>query len=147
MFLVPVSRRTPVLSRSFNSVFDDAVFNRFFNAVTQTPPADTRSPALDVRETEQAYTVTLDLPGVSKTDVKVKIEGRKVELSAEVAKAAEQKEGERVIYSERAVTSFARSFTLPAELDQATSTAALENGVLTLTLTKKLPASTQIEIQ
>lgn len=147
MFLVPVSRRAPVVSRSFDRVFDDALFNRFFNAATQAEPSATRSPALDVRETEQGYTATLDLPGVNKSDVKVTIEGRKVEISAQAAKAAEQKEGDRVVYSERSATSFARSFTLPAELDQATSTAALENGVLTLTLAKKLPASKQIQIQ
>ncbi|OYU73413.1 MAG: hypothetical protein CFE45_37380 [Burkholderiales bacterium PBB5] len=42
-----------------------------------------------------------------------------------------------MVYSERSVSSFARSFTLPQEVEQAESSAKLENGVLTLTLAKR----------
>ncbi len=147
MYLVPVSRRAPVLSRSFDRLFDDVLFNRFLNSVTQSDAPATRSPALDVRETDTAYTVTMDLPGVAKGDVKVTIEGRRVDISAQTAKSDEKKDGDRVLYSERAVARYARSFTLPADVDQANSSAALDNGVLTLTLAKKQPASTQLQVR
>lgn len=150
MFLVPVSRRAPVLSRSFGSLFDDAVFNRFLNSVTEFDPASVaRTPALDVAETERAYTVTLDLPGIQKSEVKITIDGRRVDLEAQAAKAIEApKDGaDRVVYTERSATRYARSFTLPVELDQAASEATLENGVLTLTLVKKQPATTQLQIK
>lgn len=150
MFLVPVSRRAPALSRTFGSLFDDAVFHRFLDSVTTFDPATVaRTPALDVRETERAYTVTLDLPGIQKHEVKVSIDGRRVDLEAQATKTVEspQDAADRVVYTERSATRYARSFTLPAELDQAASEATLENGVLTLTLAKKQPATTQLQIK
>lgn len=96
-----------------------------------------RSPALDVAETETGYEVVLDVPGVAKEDVKVSIEGRRVTVQAENGRLADKKDGDRLVYRERAAARFARTFTLPVELDQATSGARLDNGVLTLNLTRR----------
>jgi HSP20 family protein len=52
---------------------------------------------------------------------------------------SERSEGERVIYRERGSASFARRFSLPAEVDQGQSGARLEHGVLTLTLVRAAP--------
>jgi len=97
-----------------------------------------RSPALDVAESDADYTVSLDLPGVAKDDVKVAIDGRRVSVSAQSkTDTTAPREGERLIYRERAVASFERSFALPEEIDQEASLAKLDNGVLSLTLAKK----------
>jgi HSP20 family protein len=130
MFLVPVNRRSAELSRLFDDTFD-----RFFNGNTASP--ESLSPALDVTESPQAWTVKLDLPGVAKEDVKIAIDGRAVSVEAQVRKDDERKEGDRVVYRERTVSRYARSFTLPAEVDQAESGAKLDHGVLTLTLSKR----------
>jgi HSP20 family protein len=135
MFLVPVTRSAADLVRHFDRLFDES-FDRFFVGVP-SGAANKRSPALDVAESEQAYTVTLDLPGVAKDDVKVSIEGRKVSIEAKSAKVNERKDGDRVLVRERAASSFARSFVLPVELEQERSNAKLENGVLTLELAKR----------
>ena len=58
-------------------------------------------------------------------------------VEAQVRKDDERKDGDRVVYRERTVSRYARSFTLPAEVDQAESGAKLDRGVLTLTLSKK----------
>lgn len=134
MFIVPVSRD----SRAF------AHAARFF-ASSETAP---RSPALDVAESNLAYTVQLEVPGVAKEDVKVTVEGRRVTVQAKhevdeersEKKLDEKKSREntdRIVYRERFATSYSRSFTLPVEVDQAESQAKLENGVLTLTLPKR----------
>jgi HSP20 family protein len=142
MLIVPMTR-TPDWVRSFLS---DESFDRLF-AGTPTQAALPRSPALDVAESDQAYTVTLDLPGVAKSDVKVSIEGRRVQIEAQADKTGRRNEGDRVLVRERAVSSYARSFVLPVELDQERSTAKLDNGVLTLELAKRRSASvTQIAI-
>jgi HSP20 family protein len=108
---------------------------------------DSRLPALDVTETATGYSAQLDLPGVSKEDVKVSIEGRLVTVQAKSQRSEEKKEGERLIYRERAAVSFARTFKVPVEVDQAESGAKLENGVLTLTLSKRaLPGAGQITV-
>ena len=51
-----------------------------------------------------------------------------------------------MIYRERTATRYARSFTLPADIDQTASAAKLDNGVLTLTLAKKSAAQAQIAV-
>ena len=135
MFLVPVTRSASDLVRTFDRLFDES-FDRFFVGVPNGA-AVKRSPALDVAESEQAYTVTLDLPGVAKDDVKVSIEGRRVSIEAKSAKSLERKDGDRVLVRERAAASFARSFVLPVDLDQERSNAKLEQGVLTLELAKR----------
>jgi HSP20 family protein len=132
MFLVPVSRESRQLSR----LFDDA-FERFLGPVATTETNGARSPALDVAESDRSYTVKLEMPGVAKEDIKVAVEGRQVSVQAHSERAEERKEGDRVVYRERSANSYARSFTLPMEMDQAESNAKLENGVLTLTLPKR----------
>lgn len=132
MFLVPVSRESRQLSRLFDETFD-----RFFSPVASEPSAP-RSPALDVAESEGAYTVQIEMPGVAKEDVKVSVEGRRVSVTAQRQNTEERKDdGDRIVYRERSVSSYARSFTLAAEVDQAEAGAKLENGVLTLTLPKR----------
>jgi HSP20 family protein len=145
MILVPMTRASSDLARSFDRLFDDT-FQRFFDPV---PAADNslRSPAMDVAETERDYRVSLELPGMSKDDVKITIEGRHVSISAQAPQEPVRRDGERVIYRERASTRFARSFTLPEEIDQDASAARLEHGVLLLTLAKKrATASKQLSI-
>jgi HSP20 family protein len=139
MFLVPINRSASGWVRDFDSLFGKS-FDRFFSS-TAASAAWTRSPSLDVAESEQAYTVTFELPGVAKDDVKVSIEGRRVSVEAKPAKrGGELKDGDRVLLRERATSSYARTFVLPAELDDARSKAKLEHGVLTLELAKRRAA-------
>ena len=143
MFLVPMTRNASELARSFDRLFDDS-FDRF---LSPSAPGAQRSPALDVAESDRAYTVKLDLPGVAKEDVKVAIDGRRVSIEAQARKDEEKKEGDRIVYRERSLASDARSFTVAVDIDQAESGAKLENGVLTLTLAKRgAPASAQITV-
>ncbi|MBI5257364.1 MAG: Hsp20/alpha crystallin family protein [Burkholderiales bacterium] len=128
------------MTRSFDRLFDDNFFDRFFAPSTREGSL-LRSPALDVSESDRFYTVKLDLPGITKEDVKITIEGNRVNVEAQTSKKEEKKEGDRVVYTERSSASYARSFMLPSELDQAESEAKMENGVLTLTLPKKRSAA------
>ena len=132
MFFVPVSRE----SRHRVQLLDDSLA-RVFGAAATPENAPSRSPALDVAETEIGYTVKLEVPGVAKDEIKISVEGRKVSLQAHSQAVDEKKDGERVLYRERSTTSYARTFTLPVEVDQAESGAKLEHGVLTLTLPKR----------
>jgi HSP20 family protein len=95
------------------------------------------SPRINVIETDKAYQVQAELPGVKKEDVKVSIENQRVTIEAETKQEEEKKEGENVVYAERSARKFVRSFLLPTEVDDAAADAKLEDGVLTLTLPKK----------
>lgn len=103
---------------------------------------------LDVKETDAAYAVHAEMPGVKKEDIQVQINGNRVAISAEVKRENEKKDGERVLRSERYFGSIARSFTLASEIDDAKAEATFEDGVLALTLPKKsAPASTKLQIK
>lgn len=132
MFVVPMSRESRHLSR----LLDDT-FERCLSPTAAPEGSARRSPALDVAETERVYTVKLEMPGVNKEDVKVSVEGRQVTVRAESQHTEEKTDVERVIYRERTASSYARTFTLPVEVDQAEALARLEQGVLTLTLPKR----------
>ena len=106
-------------------------------ATAGTPTIDVR---IDVRETAGAYTVSAEMPGVTRDDIQVQIDGNRVAISAEVRRESEAREGERVLRSERGYGTMSRSFALASELDDAAATARYENGVLVLTLPKKAVA-------
>jgi len=96
---------------------------------------------MDVKENDSAYTVHADIPGVKKEDIHVTIEGNQVSISAEVKKEKEEKQGEKVLRSERYFGKVARSFTLAQDVDEATAQAKYADGVLELTLPKKAISS------
>jgi HSP20 family protein len=96
---------------------------------------------MDVYENDKAYTVKADIPGVKKEDIQVSIDGNTVSISAEVKKESEQKEGDKVIRAERYYGQVARSFSLGSDIDEANAQAKYTDGVLELTLPKKIAAS------
>ena len=98
---------------------------------------------IDVKEDDAAYKVQAELPGVPKEDIQVSIDGAVVTLRAEVQQHDEKKDGEKLLRSERYFGSVARSFQLPVEVDAASAKARYDNGVLTLTLPKKLEGKVQ----
>lgn len=91
---------------------------------------------MDVSETDQAYIVKAEIPGVNKEDIKVAIDGNQISVSAEVKREEEQKIG-NMIRSERYVGQQSRSFSLPLEVDDTKAEARYHDGILELTLPKK----------
>jgi HSP20 family protein len=139
MFAFPITshRVAPAsLSRAIDQLFND-----------RYQADETRVPALDVVESDTAYTLSFDLPGLTKDQLKVTVQGRRVSIEAKATAPTDTKEGERVLYRERSAAQYARTVSLPAEVDQSTSVAKFENGVLTLTLAKRVATgATQISI-
>ena len=115
--------------------FEDLVRN-FFKPVREA--RDTAAPIkVDVVEKPDSFVVRAEVPGVKKDDIHVTIEGNQVTISAEVKRETEQKDGERLLRSERYYGAVYRSFVLPVELDEDASQAKYEGGVLELTLAKR----------
>lgn len=92
---------------------------------------------VDVSETDSAYTLAAELPGVKKEDIDVSVDRGTVMISAKVEKSSEQKDGERVIRRERYSGSMQRAFTLDASIDEGKVEASYDNGVLRVVLPKK----------
>jgi len=137
----PLSTYRPGLAEDQFGRLVESMFEDFFAPLAQGGSrwleANASVPRLDMTESEQAYEVQAEMPGVEKDDVKIAIDHQRVTIEGECRKANERREGENVVYSERSARKFMRSFTLPMEVDDATAQAKLENGVLHLTLPKK----------
>ncbi|MBP1203950.1 HSP20 family protein [Duganella sp. 1411] len=94
---------------------------------------------MDVSETEKEYLVKAEIPGVQKDDIKVAINGNQVSLSAEIKDERDASAGSAgSLRNERYYGQLQRSFTLPQEVDDDQAQARYENGVLHLTLPKKV---------
>ncbi len=100
---------------------------------------------MDLTENETGYIVKAEIPGVNKEDITVTVDGGVVSISADVKREKEDKEGEKVLRSERYFGSVARSFTLPMDIDMAKATASYDGGVLTLML-PKAPGTTSTRL-
>ncbi|MEO8484784.1 MAG: Hsp20/alpha crystallin family protein [Betaproteobacteria bacterium] len=114
----------------------DELFRGIFAPVRRD--ADAPAPIrIDVTEDDAGYVVHAEIPGVKKEDIHVTIEGNQVTIAAEVKRESGKKDGERVLRSERYAGSVHRSFVLPVQLDETSSEARVEGGVLELKLAKK----------
>ena len=103
---------------------------------------------VDVIETGAAYVVKAELPGVAKDDIQVTVEGNQVTIAAEVKRASGQKDGERVLRSERYYGKVQRAFALGQPVDEDGAAAKYSDGILDLTLPKKAAAQAKrISIQ
>ncbi len=91
---------------------------------------------LDLKETEKAYLVHAEIPGVKKEDIEVSIDGNLVTIRAEVKREKEEK-GETMLRTERYYGAMTRSFTLATDVDEKAASAKYTDGVLELTLPKK----------
>ncbi|HQR21250.1 MAG TPA: Hsp20/alpha crystallin family protein [Burkholderiaceae bacterium] len=137
-------RRTDPFAPLFGDWMDD-LWNR--TGLTTMPrysdmPAVERA-LMDVIDKGDHFEVKVDMPGVKKEDIEVSIEGSRVAIRAETRSTKEEKEGERVLHTERFVAMYARTFELPADVTEAGAEAHYEDGVLTLMLPKRAPATTR----
>ncbi len=98
-------------------------------------------PTIDVVDEDDALCVTAELPGISKGDVQLQIEGDVLVIRGE-KKHEEEKEEKGIYRGERYYGYFQRAIPLPAELDQSKAEAKFDNGVLKLRL-PKLPQQQQ----
>jgi HSP20 family protein len=112
----------------------------------KTVPTRYYVPNTDIYETEDALTVVMEIPGVEKKDVSVKLENDVLRVEAQIDFA--KYEGFEPVYSEYNVGPYARSFSLSSKIDRDKISAELDDGVLTLTLQKvkeALPRSIAIK--
>jgi HSP20 family protein len=96
---------------------------------------------IEVKEDAENFVLHAELPGVAKQDIQVSIDGPMVSLSAEVKQHDQKSQNERVLRSERYYGSVSRSVRLPLDVDESRAFAKFDNGVLTLTLPKKMQAA------
>jgi HSP20 family protein len=93
-------------------------------------------PRFDVKETQDAYVINADLPGVKDEELNVSLNGNLLTISG-TREEEHREEGESYYAMERSQGRFARSFTMPDGVDAESATADLKQGVLTVRIPKK----------
>ena len=122
---------------SVPSIFDD--FFRPWNEIFRTGDGWGRImkvPAVNISENKDNYTLSLAVPGLTKKDFKIDVDGNLLTISSEKEESKEQKE-EQFTRREYSFSSFSRSFTLPDEVNMDKIDAAYVDGELRVTLPKK----------
>jgi HSP20 family molecular chaperone IbpA len=99
-----------------------------------TMPARVFVPAADIYESEDALMVIVEMPGVEKTNVEVRVEEGILKIDGRLDLTPYQ--GLVPLYTEYNVGHYARSFRLSSKIDQSKIAAELKDGVLSVTLPK-----------
>ena len=129
----------------FDEAFDDLLRGFFVRPVGYEGSAAAHQPVgqfrVEVSESENAYTIHAEIPGVKKDDINISIDNDQVAISAEVKNEKDVKDGERVLRSERYYGKVQRAFQLGQAVDENAAAAKYADGVLELTLPKKAATS------
>ncbi|RZI49357.1 Hsp20/alpha crystallin family protein [Lactococcus kimchii] len=134
--------------------FGDDFFNHFGRNLFKHGfdfPASNRQMTMktDVSESDTAYSVKIDLPGLKKENINIEYENGMLSVSGKQEQATEEKnDAGEIIHSERYYGSYSRSYHLP-NVERDNITAKYDGGVLTLNLPKTVQSENnrRIEIQ
>lgn len=125
------------------SIFSNNLFDDFFEdfnrpARTYSYPQHTGIMKTDIRESENAYELDIELPGYRKEDVRAELDNGYLTISAASEKNNDQKdENGRYIRKERFYGSCKRSFYVGTEVKKEDISARFEDGILKLNVPKK----------
>jgi HSP20 family protein len=116
----------------------DRVFDRFFYPspfrASASPQWQWR-PSVDVHESDTAYVIEADLPGMEKKDISVDVDGSVLKLKGERSSEKEVKE-DSFYRRERSFGTFQRAFSLPDHVDPESIRADFKDGVLKIEVPK-----------
>ena len=107
-------------------------------------------PAVNIKEEDDKFLVTLAVPGVNKEDIKLNVENGMMTVSSQMKEEKKDKKKDKYSRYEYNFSSFSRSFSLPENADSEDIKAKYENGELKIELQKKekaLSAGREIEIK
>jgi HSP20 family protein len=134
MALLRRSDYLPAWANVVNDFFNTDLFdwsNRHFS------DTNTTLPAVNIKETADAFVVEMAAPGMAKEDFKIQLNNDVLTISSEKKNEAETKEGETYTRLEFSYQSFSRSFSLPKSVDAEKISAKYDNGVLRIDIPKK----------
>jgi HSP20 family protein len=127
---------------------EESLDNLFRSLPVWLPNPERRAAApaqfrMDVTENDKEYRVLAELPGVKKEEISITINGSEVAVAVEVKQEKVVKNGDTVLCAERFYGTIKRAFSLGQEVDEASAQAKYTDGVLELTLPKKIAAASK----
>lgn len=143
--IMPLSTSTPAargndpltaMQRELNRAFDDLWRGAGSNNVTANFGTSLR---MDVKETEQSFTIQAECPGVEEKDIDISFSDNVLTIKGE-KKFVRDESTETLHLVERSYGNFARQIALPGEVDSEKIEASFNKGVLTVVLPKSAKA-------
>ncbi len=133
----PVLLLQSEVNKLFQDFFGETVPHFWHAAVTPF----SANPAIDVSETDEAYKITAEIPGLDAKDISVTVSGQHVTIKGEKRnECKEEKNG--YFRQERSYGAFQRMIALPHELaNTAKAEASISKGILTITVPKQADAA------
>ena len=129
----------------------DRYMDSFFgdNFITPSERIFNRLPTVDVRETEKAYVLEAEFPGLDEKDIEVRLDGNILTIES---KKAEEKNEEgsakadcgNYLIRERRISSFSRTFKLPDNANPEEIAASFTNGILSLEINKRAEVQARV---
>lgn len=130
----------------------DSLFNNSMDDVFGLGYRNAAVPKVDVKESGNTYSLEMDLPGRSEKDVNIEIDRNTLTISSKQEEIKDEKDSKasnndkdahksKYLIKERHISSFSRSFTLPEDVDAENVKAAFKNGILTITMPRKVIAA------
>lgn len=124
----------------------DSMFGRMFGGMNLRPEFDpfprammARQPRMDIRETPEAYKISLEFPGADRAEIETEVRGGQLHVSARLSmNAGADDPGGRLTHTERFESRFHRSIPLPGDADPYAITSEYENGVLHINLPRRV---------
>ncbi len=113
----------------------DRLFDGVLSPRTDESVATMWTPRIDLAESDEAYRLEVDVPGMSREDINISFHDQMLSVSGE-RKSDSKKENGEYVRVERQYGNFYRSFTLPKSVDADKIAAQYENGVLIITVPK-----------
>ncbi len=124
------NRELDSLQREMNRLFEDV-----FTLSPRHSGISGFTPAAELEESDDAYSLRLEIPGISKEDLDIQVTAASVSVSGE-RKSSTKSEEDGVTRSEFRYGSFSRVMSLPGRIDHQNVVADYNDGILTLTLPK-----------
>ena len=131
-----------------NAAWLPSVFNDLFDTDFM-PKANATAPAINVKETDKAYTVELAAPGMTKNDFNVHIndEGNLIVKMEKKEEKKEEDKSTRYLRREFSYSKYEQTLILPDDVEKSKIGARVEHGVLYIDLPKTEQAKTKVERQ
>jgi len=125
MFYSLANRPASRFQRHNTALINNGALDKFLDDTLGSLSGARSTQSATVEDADKTYSLQLDVPGLAKDQLDIGIEGDVVRISSKA-------EATRTVKT---------AYRFPLEIDAAASSAKLENGVLTLTLAKKIPVS------
>lgn len=134
---------TPV--RVYNQSWMPSVFNDFFDNEWMSK-ANATAPSINVIENDKDYEVELAAPGLTKEDFSVHInDDGDLVINMEKKEHQEEKKGKKYLRREFSYSKFEQTLVLPDDVEKKSIKAEVKNGVLTVTLPKRVEQPKEVQ--